>query len=93
MGVLLPQLVHPPLIRRLQQTTALEPGEAGRVILEVMDYFSEPTQDLVRRRHRELRADGHVNAEIFSCIGSELPAYRVPVPALTHRQLRRIVYG
>jgi len=88
-----PEVLHAPLIRRLQATTALEPGEAGRVVLEVMDYFSEPASELVRRRHRELREDGFANIDIFSRIRTELPAYRVPVPVLTERQIRRIVYG
>jgi hypothetical protein len=47
----------------------------------------------VRRRHRELQAAGRTNAEIFGRIAAELAGRPVAAPALSERQLRRIVYG
>lgn len=81
------------LIDHLVRTTPLHRGEAVRVVLDVLAYFDETTEEFVRRRHRELQAKGLVNAEIFGQIGEELPHRAVAPVALTQRQLRRIVYG
>jgi hypothetical protein len=65
---------------------------ARRVVDDVVAYFSESTEAVVRRRHRQLQASGLANPAIFDRIAAELAAR--PVAALlTHRQIRRIVYG
>lgn len=81
------------LITHLTRTSALGPGEAARVVADVLSYFSEPVEEFVRRRHGELKARGLTNDEIFPRIAAELPARRVAAPELSLRQLRRIVYG
>ncbi|MEU1719296.1 hypothetical protein [Nonomuraea sp. NPDC005692] len=81
------------LIAHLTRTSALGPGEAARVVADVLSYFSEPVEEFVRRRHGELKARGLTNDEIFPRIAAELPARRVAAPELSLRQLRRIVYG
>nr|WP_206442541.1 hypothetical protein [Streptomyces boncukensis] len=81
------------MIDHLVRTTPLQRGEAARVVLDVLAYFDETTAEFVRRRHRELQAAGHVNAEIFERITAELPHRAVAPPPLSLRQLRRIVYG
>ncbi|MFJ2702006.1 hypothetical protein ACIO3R_02240 [Streptomyces sp. NPDC087428] len=81
------------LIDHLVRSTALQRGEASRVILDVLAYFDETTEGFVRRRHRELQSGGLVNAEIFERIAAELPHRAVAPPELSLRQLRRIVYG
>lgn len=81
------------LIAHLTRTSALDPGEAARVVADVLSYFSEPVEEFVRRRHGELKARGLTNDEIFPRIAAELPARRVAAPELSLRQLRRIVYG
>ncbi|MFC5072180.1 hypothetical protein ACFPN0_11435 [Kitasatospora cinereorecta] len=81
------------LIDHLVRSTALQRGEAARVILEVLAYFDETTEDFVRRRHRELQSGGLVNTEIFERIAAELPHRAVAPQELSLRQLRRIVYG
>ncbi|MFR9806727.1 hypothetical protein ACL02T_31210 [Pseudonocardia sp. RS010] len=84
---------HPDLVSHLVRSTALDPGEAARVVDEVLAYFAEPTEDFVRRRHAELRARGLRNDRIFTVIRDELDARRVAPPPLSTRQLRRLVYG
>ncbi|SDC41035.1 hypothetical protein F610DRAFT_01878 [Streptomyces sp. LaPpAH-199] len=84
---------HDDLIDHLVRSTALQRGEAARVVLDVLAYFDESTEDFVRRRHRELQSGGLVNAEIFERIAAELPHRAVAPPELSLRQLRRIVYG
>lgn len=81
------------LIDHLVRTTPLHRGEAVRVVLDVLAYFDETTEEYVRRRHRELQAQGLVNAVIFGRISEELPHRAVAPSALSQRQLRRIVYG
>ena len=85
--------VHDDLIDHLVRTTPLQRGEAARVVLDVLAYFDEGTEDYVRRRHRELQTKGLTNVAIFERIAAELPHRAVAPPRLSARQLRRIVYG
>ncbi|MBB1245708.1 hypothetical protein GL263_19385 [Streptomyces durbertensis] len=84
---------HDDLVDHLVRTTALQRGEAARVVLDVLAYFDETAAEFVRRRHRELQARGLTNPAIFDRISEELPHRAVAPPALSLRQLRRIVYG
>jgi hypothetical protein len=84
---------HDDLVDHLVRTTSLGRGEAARVVFDVLAYFDESTEEFVRRRHRELRAHGLRNDAIFGRIAEELPRRAVAPPALSLRQLRRIVYG
>jgi hypothetical protein len=77
----------------LTRSSPLNRGEALRVIQDVLAYFDETTEVYVRRRHRELQAQGLVNATIFERIEADLKYRAVAPPELTLRQLRRIVYG
>ena len=85
--------LHGDLVDHLVRTTRLPVGIARRVVDDVVAYFDEPVEALVRRRHRELQATGRSNTEIFDRIAAELAARPVAAPALSARQLRRIVYG
>ena len=85
--------MHDELLDHLTRSTPLSRGEALRVVQDVLDYFAETTTEYVRRRHRELQAQGLVNAEIFERIAADLKYRAVAPPELTLRQLRRIVYG
>ncbi|MFE1314841.1 hypothetical protein [Streptomyces sp. NPDC058755] len=85
--------MHEELVDHLTRSTPLNRGEALRVIQDVLAYFDETTQDYVRRRHRELQAQGLQNTEIFDRIEADLKYRAVAPPELTLRQLRRMVYG
>jgi polyhydroxyalkanoate synthesis regulator phasin len=85
--------VHEELVDHLTRSTPLNRGEALRVVQDVLAYFDETTQDYVRRRHRELQAQGLQNTEIFERIEADLRYRAVAPPELTLRQLRRMVYG
>ena len=84
---------HGDLVDHLVRTTHLPPGVARRVVDDVVAYFAEPVEAVVRRRHRELQAAGLGNAVIYDRIAAELAARPVAAPSLTPRQIRRIVYG
>ncbi|HET6954848.1 MAG TPA: hypothetical protein VFI47_31090 [Acidimicrobiales bacterium] len=81
------------LVDHLVRTTQLPSGVVRRVVDDVVAYFAETTEAVVRRRHRELQARGFGNAEIFQRIATELAERPVAAPTLSLRQLRRIVYG
>ncbi|AWT43443.1 MULTISPECIES: hypothetical protein [Streptomyces] len=85
--------MHDELVDHLTRTTPLNRGEALRVIQDVLAFFDETTEEFVRRRHRELQAQGLVNATIFERIAADLRYRAVAPPELSLRQLRRIVYG
>lgn len=81
------------LIAHLGRTLGLERVAAVRVLDEVLAYFQETVDDFVIRRHGELQAERERNDAIFEQIGGELGRRRFAAPALTPRQLRRLVYG
>jgi hypothetical protein len=81
------------LVEYLISTCPLSPAEARRVVADVLGYFSEPAEDYVRRRHRELKARGLTNDLAFGQIAIEMPQRRYGPPEFSLRQLRRIVYG
>jgi hypothetical protein len=85
--------VHDELVDHLTRSSPLNRGEALRVIQDVLAYFDETIEEYVRRRHRELQAQGLVNTAIFERIEADLKYRAVAPPELTLRQLRRIVYG
>ena len=83
----------PTLVDHLVATTGLTAAEAARVVEDVLAFHDEPVEDYVRRRHAELKTCGARNAEIFAHLAEELAHRVVAAPALSERQLRRIVYG
>lgn len=87
------QQPHRELVEYLIRTCPLSPAEAGRVVADVLGYFSEPPEEYVRRRHRELKARGVTNDVAFEQIAGEIPQRRYAPPEFSLRQLRRMVYG
>ena len=80
------------LARYLAASTGLPQPTAVRVIADVATYFNETIEEFVRRRHVELQRRQHKNDEIWPLIAAELGQRRFAAPALSERQLRRIVY-
>jgi len=81
------------LIDRVASSTGLTPGEAARVVADILAWYREPVEDFVRRRHAHYQLYGKRNPEIFAQIAGELASRLVAAPSLSERQLRRIVYG
>jgi hypothetical protein len=81
------------LARYLAASTGLPQPTAVRVIADVATYFNETIEGFVRRRHAELQQRQRKNDEIWPLIAAELGQRRFAAPALSERQLRRIVYG
>lgn len=85
--------VDPRLLRRVQESSGLTETEARRLVVDVLSFHAESVEDLVRRRHAELKTNGSKNAEIFARLRDELSGHVVAAPELSERQLRRIIYG
>ena len=84
----------PDLLEHLERTTRLTRPEAERVVAEVLEYFSEPLEEFMTRRHAELQSEELKNPDIFARIASRGRARRrFAAPGLSERQIRRMVYG
>ena len=83
----------PALVSHVVATTSLTPGEAARVIEDVIAFHAQPVEQYVRDRHARLKTYGAKNPEIFARIAEELAERAVAAPELSERQLRRIIYG
>lgn len=81
------------LVAHVAASTGLTPAEAARVIGDVVAYYATPVEEIVRRRHAELKIHGAKNPEIFARIAAELEHRVVAAPRLSERQLRRMIYG
>ena len=81
------------LARYLVASTGLPQPTVVRVIADVATYFGETVEEFVSRRHAELHQRQYKNDEIWPVIMAELGQRRFPAPALSERQLRRIVYS
>jgi len=82
------------LINHLCHGSGLTPSEARKIVDEVIAFFAETPEDFVRRRHLEIKQElGLSNAQIFQRIEAELVQLVFAAPALTQRQIRRIIYG
>jgi len=67
--------------------------DLDKLVAELMDYWSQPMEDWIVRRHRELQREGVKCRHAYGRIRSELPARRFRSPPLSERQIRRILYG
>lgn len=81
------------LLRHLTQTLAMSNSDATRVVDEILHYYGDTVEEFVVRRHRELQLAGLHNKAIFDAIATELEHGRFRTPALSVRQIRRIIYG
>lgn len=83
----------PALVAHVAATTSLTESEAARVVDDVIAFHAQDVEDYVRVRHASLKTYGSKNPEIFARIAEELGTRVFAAPALSERQLRRIVYG
>jgi hypothetical protein len=83
------------LSAHLARTTRLDPPEARRAVLELLDLLSSETPEAyVVRRHVELKSSGALkNDAIFRQIADEIAARPFAAPPFTERQIRRLIYG
>jgi hypothetical protein len=81
------------LVRHVAATTGLDEATATRVVADTCAYFGETVEEFVKRRHTQLQ-DRHLrNDDIWPRLMTELTVRRFRAPALSERQLRRMIYG
>ena len=81
------------LLAHLERISPFGPSEVGRLVDELLAYFSESVDEFVVRRHRELQTEELRNDEIFERLADELRQRRFAAPSLSQRQIRRLIYG
>jgi hypothetical protein len=81
------------LVAHLVRTTGLPSPIAHRVVHEVLVHVDETVDAYLRRRHRELQADGRTNAQIFVALADEVTSRPFAVGTMSERQIRRAIYG
>lgn len=81
------------LVEHLCKITRLDRSEAKRVIEEVVAFYQESPESFVSRRHRELQLGGYSNSQIYTLLKLELGMRCFAAPALSERQIRRMIYG
>jgi polyhydroxyalkanoate synthesis regulator phasin len=87
------RLEYEELIERLTRTGRLDSREAGHLVDEVLAFLDDSLEQFARRRHRELQREGLNNEAIYRRVAQEAERRRFRVPALTERQVRRLIYG
>ena len=63
------------------------------VVVEILAYYRETPESFVRRRHLELRQQGHSNSSIYTTIKLEMDQRVFATEPHSERQIRRIIYG
>ena len=81
------------LIEHLTRQTTLSPATAENTVAEILAYYAETPDSFVRRRHLELRQQGHSNSAIYAAIQQEIPLRLFAAEPHSERQIRRIIYG
>ena len=78
----------------LCNTTDLPKDVCTRLVLDVLNEYSETLDGFVKRRHTDLKATTDLkNEQIYDRIATEIPTRRFAVDNLSARQIRRLIYG
>jgi hypothetical protein len=77
----------------LEEKYGLDRDELGSLLEDLWTFTDETVEDFVSRRHGELQRGGLRNEAIYRRLAAEAAAGRFKGPALSLRQVRRIIYG
>ncbi len=81
------------LIEHLTSISALDSAKAQQLVEEVLSFYQEAVEQYITRRHSECQFQGLANSQIYTLISQELAQRCFAAPALSERQIRRIIYG
>lgn len=84
---------EPELIAYLTRLTGLPASQCERLVQDILAQFNETIDQFVQRRHLELKARGYKNPAIYEQVLAEVAMRRFVAPALSERQIRRLIYG
>jgi len=85
--------LNPEQRRQLAANYGIPEDELGKLLEDLWLLCDETVAAFARRRHAELQAAGIPNERGFAIIEREIAAGRFASPALSLRQVRRIIYG
>lgn len=83
----------PEFAQHLLRIVDIEEKDLEKIVDELVEHWSETTDEFVRRRHRELQRAGVPNRLVYGQIAEELQLRPVRSAPLSVRQVRRIIYG
>ncbi|MBT0770780.1 hypothetical protein KIH74_17690 [Kineosporia sp. J2-2] len=81
------------IVLRIAESLGIGQSEAQRVVSDVVDYYREPLDVWIRRRHRECKRERMRNPQIYELLQQEAAERVVAAPILSERQIRRIISG
>lgn len=81
------------LLEHICNHSSLTPGEADRLVQEILAFYDESAALFIRRRHHDLQKSGMSNSAIYESIECELVYRRFTAEPMTIRQIRRAIYG
>jgi len=84
---------HEALIQRVRTLACTDRHRAEHLVDEILHYFNDTPEAFITRRHRELQQAGLNNPKIYALIAEELKTRRFHCPAMSLRQIRRVIYG
>lgn len=73
--------------------TGLPASHCQRLVDDILAAYDETLERFIQRRHLELKAEGLKNAAIYAQLIEEASGRRFVAPALSARQVRRMIYG
>ncbi len=79
--------------RYVVDTYGMTESAFDKLFEEFLACFGQTLEEYVAARHAALQRAGRKNAEIYRLIRKETEAMRFAAPALTERQVRRLIYG
>jgi hypothetical protein len=85
--------LSPERLRYLKEKYGLDGKELSLLVDDLLAFTDETAEEFVHRRHGELQREGLRNEAIYRRLASEAAAGRFRCPPLSHRQVRRIIYG
>jgi len=75
------------------ETSPTSEADLDRLLQDILNFTSHTVEQWIQERHQVLQKQNLTNAAIFQTIEQELPFRRFAAPALSERQIRRIIYG
>jgi len=85
--------LNPDQRRLLAARYGIPEEDFGKLLEDLWLLSDETVEAFARRRHAELQAAGVANERGFAIIEREIAAGRFASPAVSIRQVRRIIYG
>lgn len=81
------------LLDLLTSSACIEEDIAEKIIIEILEFFSETEKEFIKRKHKELRELGYKTDKIYNIINSKIENYLFKGNKFSKRKYKRIIYG